>query len=217
MNSKFFCLSILSSTLAVGMASAAYAREFKQDVNGDGQRYDFDRTSVRPYSYAPKYVPSQVPAHRVTHGNIPKSKSFLTGVDPELIIRPPAARKPILVTDTTIMARPMLQSAPHQTFKTAFGKPVGEPAQQPLQARAGAISVGPQSSAPSSRPASRRPAVRRVVKQEACGRLLPPKQAAPVLTPGPQIANYDDRFYGSGIGMNSRSDVHGTILPRSNP
>lgn len=236
MNSKSLCFSIAAVAMVITTSAPAHAqydgynpaKSDRFDGNGRGMRFNFAPTVIKPYGYQQRSVP--VAAHQVTHGNVPRTSHFLTGVNPSLFAKSPPP-KPILVRETVVssgVSFPRTQANLAQTFRPEFGRPgvagrLPVPAQAPYPQRsASAATLLASKPAATHRPtASKTP--RYTQSKSVRGTVVPRKQPTPLIGT-PQIANYNDtQLYAPGGvmvrstgGHSGNANVYGKVLSRNN-
>lgn len=229
MNSKFL-FSIAALAMVATTNAPAHAQYERVDGNGEGMRYKFAPQVINPHARYRRV--NHVAPHQVTHGNIPRSSTFLTGVNPSLLTRTPVP-KPILVPETVISSGETfarVQTPSTQAFRPEFGKPavaqrLQPPATQPNyqpRPRSAQPAMLIASKPATTRQAAPKPTTRNSASRAVRGTVLPRKQTPTPLIGAPQVANYNDtQLYAPG-GVVVRSNggtnttVFGRVLPRSN-
>lgn len=230
MNSKFL-FSIASLAMVATTNVPAHAQYERRDVNREfSQRFKFAPQQTNPYGS--QQHRQYVAPHQVTHGNIPPTSTFLTGVNPSLLTRTPVP-KPILVPETVISSGATfarVQTPSTQAFRPEFGTAVAQRRQPPATQQS--FQPRPRSAQPAmliaSKPATTRqattpkPTTRNSASRAVRGTVLPRKQTPTPLIGAPQVANYNDTqlYAPGGVLVRSNgtynSNVFGRVLPRSN-
>jgi len=225
MNTK---LNFLTALTVLGLTAVSLQPAYA-DHNGKGARWSFDPQMIKPNgpSLPEDFTPAPLP-HTVQDGVVPKGSSLL-GLTPGMMTRPQIMTPPPQLAHNTVMpAMTSTKAVPipklNKPFQAYFGKPISPPE----------VATLPKAAVPLAIPQVAKPAIAKALPAKSFGAnrnvhgTLLTKQPKRSVTPSRAIANalpkvdgygknvgYTPGAFlpmGSGSGMNTRTDVRGTVL-----